>query len=631
MVHMRSNFVTKVIFQSAPLALLLWVAGCSYPTRTVDPGTKWEVAATTTLSELTIGEGASVVASEGRSLTMTVGGVETPVKAGTYKGKVVLTPAQEIAIPFNAMDHKETYKHRAAIFVDKNVYIPEKSVPSAVSKGKVTNTSAKNVKITSVGDRFAGIMVSDHSTYTIDNADIRLTGNGKNDFAGVAPAIRVGTGSKVTVNNTKIVNTGMVRTAIWVGNGSEVTVNNSEIEANTGTVPKDYGWSWTRGGAKSTDVMMDVPWMLGLTGNNRATLIAGGGTATYNNTHIKAQGWGAMSTDGGGDDVSGQGAATFSNEMKIYLNKCHVETVDSGYGTYALGGTTVYSNGTTWDVADYAMIATGGGSAIFSDGTTVNSRRVGIMAWGQQGGSLTVEKGTVFNTEKAVFQLKNATPKITIDNATLNSKKGIILEMFPNDDPNQMGPPGPGGAGGGGHHEGAGAPGGAGAPAAGGAGGGPGAAATKTKESDDEFTTVKNANLTGDFVNALTAKNALNLSLVNSTINGAITTATSVHALGKNGEKLVMQDSTALYYLIGEVNHTYAATNEKHGVNVSLDPASKWVVAKTSYLTGLTIAPGATVAAPNGSKLTMTVNGVTKPIAPGDYKGKIVLKVAAGA
>jgi len=628
---MRNNFVTKFIFLSAPLALLVWAAGCStHAARTVDPGTKWEVAATTTLSELTIGEGGAVVAPDGRSLTMTVDGVETPIKAGAYKGKIVLTPALDIAIPFNSMDHKETYKHRAAIYVDKGAYMPEQSVPSAVMSGKVTNTSAKDVKITSVGERFAGIMVSDHSTYTIDNPEIHLTGNGKNDFAGVGPAIRVGTGSKVIVNNAKIVDTGMVRTAIWVGNGGEVTVNNSDIEADTGTVPKDYGWSWTKGGTKSTDVMMDVPWMLGLQGNNRATLIAGGGTAYYNNTHIKAQGWGAMSTDGGGDEIPGQTAASFGNKMDLYLTKCHVETVDSGYGAYALGGTTVHSSGTTWDVADYAMIATGG-SGVFSDGSIVNSRRIGIMAWGQHTGSLTIDKGSVFNTEKAVLQLKSSTPKITIDNAQLNSKKGIILEMFPNDDPNQMGPPGPGGAGGGGAHAAAGAhaAGGAAAPAAGGAGGSgaPGAAA-KSKEADDEFATVKNANLTGDFVNALTAKSALNLSLVNSTINGAITTATSVHALGRNGEKLVMQDSTALYYLIGEVNETYAATNDPHGVNVALDSASKWIVAKTSYLTGLTIASGATVAAPNGGKLVMTVNGVVKPIAPGDYKGKIVLKVA---
>ena len=46
--------------------------------------------------------------------------------------------------------------------------------------------------------------------------------------------------------------------------------------------------------------------------------------------------------------------------------------------------------------------------------------------------------------------------------------------------------------------------------------------------------------------------------------------------------------------------------------------------------TGLTVAPGATVDALKGNTLTMTVDGVATPIAAGVYKGKIVLKVAAG-
>jgi hypothetical protein len=58
---------------------------------------------------------------------------------------------------------------------------------------------------------------------------------------------------------------------------------------------------------------------------------------------------------------------------------------------------------------------------------------------------------------------------------------------------------------------------------------------------------------------------------------------------------------------------------------VSLDEKSKWVVAKTSYLTGLTVAEGASLSAPDGYSLKMTVNGAAKPIKAGDYKGKIVL------
>jgi hypothetical protein len=122
----------------------------------------------------------------------------------------------------------------------------------------------------------------------------------------------------------------------------------------------------------------------------------------------------------------------------------------------------------------------------------------------------------------------------------------------------------------------------------------------------------------------------MNVALENSSVTGAITTATQVHAVGHNGEKLVMQDANDLYYLIGEVIETYAPTGDAHGATVSLDAHSKWIVDKTSYLTGLTVAPGATVDALKGNTLTMTVDGVATPIAAGVYKGKIVLKVAAG-
>jgi hypothetical protein len=276
-------------------------------------------------------------------------------------------------------------------------------------------------------------------------------------------------------------------------------------------------------------------------------------------------------------------------------------------------------------VADYGLILAGG-TGVFTDGSVVNSRRIGVMAHSGAGGSLTIEKGSVFNTAKAVIQLKSSTPNILIDNATLNSKTGIILEMMPNDDPDMAmmaammaksakKAPKPG------------------------AGPGPGSGAeampkpgkyNPTNGTNDEFTTLKDATLKGDFVNTATARSAMNIAFKNSTLTGAITTATAVHALGRNGEKLVMQDSTDLYYLIGDQTETYAATNDAHGATASLDEHSTWTVDKTSYLTGLTVAPGAKISAPQGSKLTMMVNGVVKPIAAGAYKGKVVLKVSQG-
>jgi hypothetical protein len=59
----------------------------------------------------------------------------------------------------------------------------------------------------------------------------------------------------------------------------------------------------------------------------------------------------------------------------------------------------------------------------------------------------------------------------------------------------------------------------------------------------------------------------------------------------------------------------------------TLEAGSTWVVDRTTRLNGLTIPEGATVAAPPGHNLTLTVDGAGFPIKPGFYKGDVVLTV----
>ena len=54
-------------------------------------GSTWTVTGTSYLTSLTIGEGSTVAAPEGATVTMTVNGAAKPIKAGEYKGKIVLT------------------------------------------------------------------------------------------------------------------------------------------------------------------------------------------------------------------------------------------------------------------------------------------------------------------------------------------------------------------------------------------------------------------------------------------------------------------------------------------------------------------------------------------------------------
>jgi len=60
---------------------------------------------------------------------------------------------------------------------------------------------------------------------------------------------------------------------------------------------------------------------------------------------------------------------------------------------------------------------------------------------------------------------------------------------------------------------------------------------------------------------------------------------------------------------------------------VALKDGAVWTVAGSGTITSLTIADGCKVAAPKGYKLTMTVDGVKKPIKAGTYSGKIVMTV----
>lgn len=626
--------ITVAIILLTPFARTDWRAfAATTATKNLEAGSTWVVDKTTMLTGLTIAEVASIAAPEGYNLTLTIDGVETGIKPGTYKGDIVLTVTKDIVINYVDMGTTRTYHFRTAIDVNDGKYMPESSVVAAVSGGKVTDVSARDIKITSNGENFNGIVVRGDAkaSYSIINPVIKLTGNGGNDFAGFGSAIMTEGNADVTVNNATIINHGVIRAAVVVRGHSTIHVNDSSIETYNGTLPEKIVG------------MMSVPWVLGLTGNVRSTNIIENGTAYYNNTRLKAQGWGVLSTD----DVK---------SVRLYAAKCTIETVESGYGSYSIGECINTFSGCTFNVNDYALIiANRTASGVLTDGTVVNSGRFGVMVHASNYGTLTIDKGTVLNTKKAAIQIKTAYPTIVVDNAKLNSANGIILQAIVNDDPNMPegggtgAPPGAGGAGGpGGTPAGPGmtaGPGGQAQPAAapgptGGASGGapgsgaqggapapgmPGSAAGGASSSRNTVTkteinaTFRDVILNGDIINSMTSKGDVVVIFEKATITGAITTATQA----VESEK----PSKDKYYLIGEIKHTYCATDNKYGVKVSLDGKSAWTVSKTSYLNSLTIADGASIAAPKGQKVTMTVDGIETAIKAGGYKGKIVLAV----
>jgi hypothetical protein len=549
-------------------------AAAGDPVLKVPAGQSVQISQTTALSKLVLGTGSAITAPDGYSVTLTVDGVGRPQEARSYSGDVVLTLTENISVSYTSSGPgtaPEVLNHvfRTGVYVNDGAYVPGKSVAAIVRNGTVSDTSADGVQIKSLEEKFNGILVEGASTYAINAPRIQLTGNGGNDFAGFGAAIASKGSSNVTVDHAKIVTKGAVRTAVFAGGSSTMTVKNSSIEAYGGTLPADYVWN------VATGKMMEAPWMLGITGTNRATNLVGSATANYINTSVKAQAWGALSTDD-------------TTKVRMNVKNSTVELVESGYGSYSIGDSLNTFSATTFNVPDMALImANGPASATFNKGTVVNSKRFGVMMHSNSGGTLTIKDST-FNTASTAIQVKSSSPYIVVDNAVLNSANGILVQAVVNDDPY-------------------------------------GASLGFPSSGSTVKATFSNSVLSGDIINGNTVAGTVTAIFKNTSITGAITEAATAHATAADGTELTFAHPE-LYKLVGEFIHTYAATGK--GVAVTLDAGSKWTVSKTSYLSSLRLAAGATLSAPDGKTLSLSVDGVTKPIKAGkSYSGAIVLAV----
>jgi hypothetical protein len=662
----------------------------SAPAVQLNDGDVWVVEETTRLSKLTLAEGARITVPEGYGLTLTVNGVETgsvlvdtppdgppippqgitEIAPGTYQGCVVLTVAEENIVEFAPMGPSGapveivTFPFRQALYLDEDGVVKEKSVLAAVAGKKRSRDSMKNVLIRSQGENFNGIFAAD-GTHTIKNTIIDFSGNGRSDFVGNGTAaMSTGEHTTLVLNRVRIVNRGVVRTAAVADRGSNLVVKNSYLQTYNGVLPEDY--------VPTVDMvqMRSVPWMLGLSGNNRATNLLGTHTkATYINSYIGSEGWGVLSTD------------ACTTPQLTAINSTIANIGEDGYGSYGIGDAIERFLGCTLNVATYATICRDtfvnyadsdpevvaqlntdlelGLTArelkrIKKRPTIVNSKRFGVMWHG--GGTVDISGGTIFNTGETTFLDKGQAIDLTVDGsegARLNPGNGVILQVMDDDDP---GPVVPDMTNTGVYTE----------PA-----GDVGIQAGHNifdlnygpnRQGEigctDARATFANIELDGDFYNAMRgdfpgpfgppSPRNMAITLVNADITGLISASTATHG----PDHLIIEYPVGVCYDKGE---PYACINEGHeedyrylgvvtntpgpvinnhghrvgnnGVIVSLDANSSWTLTGTCYLTRLTVEEGSVVAGRDGAEVSMTLDGVQTPIEPGTYSGAIVLAI----
>lgn len=639
------------------LALLLWgvaaaPAVLAASEKSVGAGETWVVDRSVSLDGLTIAAGAAVRAPDGYSLTLTVNGTERDLVPGSYRGTIAVTATQDNPVAFAFMGPAAPVVHRfrQAIYLDQTGLVQGKSVLAAAGGYALRGNTLSDADIRSQGANFNGVYVAG-GEFRLNAVQLNLEGDGGNDFAGWGAGIMsTGKDVRLVVDRAHVRTHGVVRTAAVADKGSKLIVTNSRIEAHDGLLPADYRPNTTPG------YMRDVPWMLGLTGNCRATNLLGDDTvAAYINSWISADDWGVLSVDN-------------SRNARLYAVNSKVEIRGgSGYGTYSIGNSTNTFLGSAVDVPDYGAIVTGGHvvfasssaervgemnrvaglglsaaelAAISPAQTRVNSRRFGVMVWGNNGSEVNtvqVLDGTEFHTGEAFIIDRGAPVAINVDGsrgAVINSKNGIILQVMDLDKA-------PGVRDGGlnlttgVYHD---------------------APLPIARVADFDLSAAHAADvianfahiaLRGDFYNGIstssmgsgmmsgpvgpsaagpgmgsttpTGKNLV-VSFDHATITGIITASLARHSQ----DTLVAKD----VLLVSEVTNTPGAA-VNNGVIVSLKQ-STWSVTGTSYLTSLALDPASKIVAAARGTLTMTVDGVATPIKAGSYKGAIVLSVVRG-
>lgn len=283
-------------------------------------------------------------------------------------------------------------------------------------------TASDGLVLNSPKDQYNGVMVSGgRSAFTLKNAQIALTGMGKNDFLGIGAGALVRDDATLVVDHVRIETSGATSSALVAAENATLRVYDSMLIANGGALPVGYIRHIGPG-------MMEPPAPLGLDGNARTVLAMSNSRSFFYRTTIEADGWGALSTD-----------ATGGN-LYLEANDCVLRVKRKGYGTYADFGAHVVLNRTVVESGgELGIIA--GKARIDVNGVTGKVGRNGVMIHSvmafdpTETAELNLKDTTLVSAGPAIL-VKSANAAITIEGGAITSTSGQLLSVIRNEDPN---------------------------------------------------------------------------------------------------------------------------------------------------------------------------------------------------
>ena len=283
------------------------------------------------------------------------------------------------------------------------------------------------------------------------------------DFSAVGAAIAASNNASIVLEDLAIETDGFVRAGLIIDNYVNAFVKDSSM-VTYGANPLTEAWDGYYNSA-NTGMMLSPPWVLGIQGGIRTiNVLDAEPYLQIVNSYLASGGWGVVSTDGCSNPV----IDIIDSELEILAESeggmnsgwaiygYDEDAYGSGYGAYIIGNTNENYYGSTVNGATFAIIAREGDVTFQSStGAIATANYAGedmgtVQGKGQpseincvfgaqthSGEPTTVAflDGTVVNTEEAAILYRSSnTAVFTFDNAIVNTKSGILVQMMDDDD-----------------------------------------------------------------------------------------------------------------------------------------------------------------------------------------------------
>ena len=291
--------------------------------------------------------------------------------------------------------------------------------------GEITPNRVENLRLECSAPTVNGVCADGGSVCTVSNAEICMTGDCINDFAGNGAGLLVSGQACVTLENSRIDVSGVLRPCILTDDYSTLTVKNCELICRGGEPAPDHPGHAVPLGMPG---MLQAPPSMEVDGHSRLCLVSGNAHARLDDCTMVADAWAALSTDAAWGDVY------------LEANRCDITVERAGYGVFSDEGCVVVLNDCKVKAASHtAMIQ--GNAKLRLKGCEFDSGRHGIYGFaivcpnGAQLADMALENCEIRAKEYPIL-IRGTNAYMDMRNVRLESECGVLIKTEVFLDPN---------------------------------------------------------------------------------------------------------------------------------------------------------------------------------------------------